>query len=374
PPPATPAAPEPRDAAAPVPARAALWRGRLRVAGVFAETPDVKTFRLVPAGGGPVPFAFAPGQFLTVTVEEGGRRVGRSYTIASPPTRSAYVELTVKREAQGAVSRHLHDRVGPGDELEVAGPAGAFTFGGEDPGGIVLIAGGVGITPMMSIVRTLTDLCWPGEIHLIYGARSTRDFVFRDELEHLQRRHANLQVVATMRRAEGTAWMGPEGVVTRELIERSVPGIARRRVHLCGPPPMMEAVRAALAELGVPAGAVRTEAFGPARGQEATPPVPKDAPAGGPEAAAAPVPTVSFARSGRSAPLPPGRTVLEAAEAAGVAIDFSCRVGVCGTCAVPLRSGAVTMEVEDGLAPEDKARGLVLACQAKSAGDLVVEA
>jgi len=360
---------EPRGPAA-APARAGIWRGRLRVAGVFTETADVKTFRLMPPEGGPVPFCFAPGQFLTVSVEEDGRRLSRSYTIASPPTRSAYVELTVKREANGAVSRHLHDQVRPGDELDLVGPAGAFTFAGDGAeDGVVLIAGGVGITPMMSIVRALTDRCWPGDIHLIYGARSTRDFLFRDELEHLQLRHANLQVVATMRRAEGTAWMGPEGVVTKELIEHSVPDIARRRVHLCGPPPMMAAVRAALAELGVPAEAVRTEAFGPARGQEAPPPTPAPAAAAGVQA-----PSVSFSRSGKSAPLPAGRTVLEAAEAVGVAIDFSCRVGTCGTCVIPLRSGSVTMAVEDGLPPEDKARGLILACQAKSSADLVVEA
>ena len=84
--------------------------------------------------------------------------------------------------------------------------------------------------------------------------------------------------------------------------------------------------------------------------------------------------TVTFSKSSRAAPLARGQTVLEAAEAAGVAIDYSCRVGICGTCMVPLREGAVTMEVEDGLPPEEKARGMILACQAKSEGDLVVEA
>ena len=83
---------------------------------------------------------------------------------------------------------------------------------------------------------------------------------------------------------------------------------------------------------------------------------------------------VEFSRSGKSGPLAPDQCVLEAAEAIGVAIDFSCRVGTCGTCVVPLLKGAVTMEVEDGLLPEDKARGIILACQAKSAGALVVDA
>lgn len=354
--------------------RSNSWRGRLHVAAIFSETPDVKTFRLKEPSGADVPFEFKPGQFLTVTVEVQGKKISRSYTIASAPTRRDHVEITVKREEHGEVSRHLHDAISVGDPLEISGPAGVFTFNGDEAGDIVLIAGGVGITPMMSVIRTLTDRAWTGEIHLLYGARTTRDFIFRDELEYLQRRHANLHVVATMRRAEGTSWMGPEGVITKDFIARSVPEIARRRIHLCGPPPMMAAVKTALAELGVPPANIRTEAFGPARGQET--PVAADArkaPAVVAPAATAAA-TVTFSRSGKSAPLGPNQTVLEAAESVGVAIDFSCRTGICGTCMVPLRSGAVTMAVEDGLPLEEKAKGMILACQAKSTGDVVVEA
>lgn len=354
--------------------RSNSWRGRLRVAAIFPETPEVKTFRLTEPSGADVPFYFKPGQFLTVTVEAQGKKISRSYTIASAPTRRDHLDITVKREEHGEVSRHLHDATSVGDPLEISGPAGVFTFNGDEAGDIVLIAGGVGITPMMSVIRTLTDRAWPGEIHLLYGARTTRDFIFRDELEYLQRRHANLHVVATMRRAEGTSWMGPEGVITKDFIMRSVPEIARRRIHLCGPPPMMAVVKAALTELGVPPANIRTEAFGPARGQAALVAADaRDAPVAVARAAAAAA-TVTFSRSGKSAPLGTNQTVLEAAESVGVAIDFSCRTGICGTCLVPLRSGAVTMAVEDGLPPEDKVKGMILACQARSTGNLVVEA
>ena len=186
--------------------------------------------------------------------------------------------------------------------------------------------------------------------------------------------------------------MGEEGPVSKEFIARAVPEIARRRVHICGPPPMMVAVKAALAELGVPTEQIRTEAFGPAKGLvPATPmpatPVPATtvpattvpAPGAGPPiVAAVALPTatahVEFSTSGKTAPLQPDQTVLEAAEAIGVAIDYSCRVGTCGICVVRLMAGTVTMEVEEGLLPEDKARGMILACQAKSIGNLVVEA
>ncbi len=110
----------------------------------------------------------------------------RSYSIASPPTRVAYVEITVKREEKGLFSDYLHDRLVVGDLLEVSGPAGVFTFDGGGAESVVLIAGGVGITPLMCVVRYLTDLTWPGDIYLLFAGRSTEDFIFQEEIEYLQ--------------------------------------------------------------------------------------------------------------------------------------------------------------------------------------------
>lgn len=407
---ATPAVavPGPAVAALPAPGKAAArpWSGALRVADIFRETPNVKTFRLVNADGGVIPFTFLPGQFLTFSAQIGGKPIRRSYTIASSPTQREYVEVTVKREEQGAESRYLHDNVAVGDHLGMSGPSGAFTFTGTETDSIVLISGGVGITPMMCVTRYLTDRGFSGEIFFLHGARVTQDFIFREELEYLQKRHGNLHVAATMSVAEGAPWAGEVGPISKEFIARAVPEIARRRVHLCGPPAMMDAVRAQLADLGVPGDKIKAEAFGPATGAvpapeappAATPtadasqepgPAPGAVPQAGPlgdaaspalpapaTAAAAPSAQaeVQFSKSGKNGPLAPDKCVLEAAEAIGVAIDFSCRVGTCGICAVPLLKGAVTMEVEDGLPPTDKARGIILACQAKSASNLVVAA
>ncbi|WP_421937429.1 2Fe-2S iron-sulfur cluster-binding protein [Phenylobacterium sp.] len=358
------------------------WKGELRVAQVVRETPTVSTFRLVDPAGGRLPFDFLPGQFLQVEVEPTpGASAKRSYTIASAPTRTGYVELTVKREPQGAVSAYLHDHVAAGARLKVAGPYGAFTFSGTDADSIVLIAGGVGVTPMMSVLRYLTDLVWPGEIFFIYSARSTDEMLFREELEQLERRHANLSVLCTAEtRTPGTSWLGPEGRLTRELLQAAVPDLGRRRVHLCGPPAMMAAMKGVLQELGVSPEQLRTEAFGPASLPVHEPPAEEvvEPPAKRPgkrKATEVAPQTVTFSIAGVSAPLPSDQTVLEAAEGAGVEIPYSCRSGVCGVCVVKLKQGAVTMAVEDGLDPADKAAGYVLACQAKSTGgDLVVEA
>ncbi|AMK20226.1 putative flavodoxin reductase (plasmid) [Sphingobium sp. MI1205] len=373
----------PSNAAAPAGAslrKPKSWAGQLRVVQIVRETPTVLTFRLADPSADRLPFDFLPGQFLQVEVEpEAGKTARRSYTIASSPTQRAYVELTVKREEQGVVSRHLHDKVVADDLLKVSGPFGAFTFTGTDAESIVLIAGGVGITPMMSVLRYLTDTAWKGDIFFFYGARSTEEFVFRDELERLERRFPNLHVVAAMQRAPGTVWMGPEGPITREMILAAVPEIASRRIHMCGPPAMMGAMRGVLAELGVPEAQLHTEAFGPAslpadpEGLEVKP-APAPADKASPTVEVAPS-TVTFSVSGVSAALPADETVLEAAEGAGVEIPYACRAGTCGACVVKLLQGEVTMEVESGLAPADKAQGYVLACQAKGTGTpLVVEA
>src|SRR6516165_312520 len=136
---------------------AAQWTGTLRVAKIFQDTPEVRTFRLVMPSGSKLPFDFLPGQYLVLKPEIDGHKVGRSYTIASSPTRNGYCELTIKREERGLVSRYLHDMLREGAVLNISAPAGRFTFTGAEDERIVMIAGGVGITPLMAKIRYLTD-------------------------------------------------------------------------------------------------------------------------------------------------------------------------------------------------------------------------
>lgn len=365
-----PAAAAPLSAAAGTSVAAAKWSGRLRVARVFQETPDVKTFRLVdPDRSEFLPFTFDPGQFLTVSVRVDGKDLKRSYSLSSSPACQGWCEITVKHAPGGRVSGHLDERVREGDLLQVSGPSGRFTFRGQEAASVVFVAGGVGITPLMSSIRYLTDQSWPGEIFLVYGCASRKDIIFHDELEHLQKRHPNLHVTIALDEEDSLEWAGPRGYVTKELLLGAVPGLAARRVHVCGPPPMMEAVRASLAEIGVPTEQIKTEAFLTPEPRRAPAPV---APAADPAAARSPVCT--FARSRTSAPLPPDTTVLEAAESVGVEIDNSCREGYCGVCKTKLLAGRVTMAVEDALDDDDRAQEFILACQARSTGDVTVDA
>jgi ferredoxin-NADP reductase/DMSO/TMAO reductase YedYZ heme-binding membrane subunit len=340
-----------------------FWSGELKIARIFDETPDIKTFRLVAPGGGPLPFDYSPGQYLNLALTIDGKRVNRSYTIASSPTRRDYCEISVKRASYG--SRHLHATWHEGDLVKVSAPAGKFVLA-PDAARCVLIAGGVGITPMMSTIRALTDRGYPGQIYLLYSVRRRQDVAFADELAYLQARHPNLHLCITLS-DEGGAWDGARGQITKAMIAGFVPDLTRGPVLVCGPDPMMTAMRRILVgELGLPDAEVLQEAFvSPASAGEAAPVdalAPSDAPA-----------RVTFARAGQTADTV-GLTVLEAAEDAGVTLPFECRSGICGQCKTRLVSGKVAMEVQDALTPADRAKGLVLACQARPVGDVVVDA
>lgn len=333
-----------------------FWSGELVVARIFDETHDVKTFRFTMPDGSALPFQHVAGQYLNLALLIDGKRVNRSYTIASSPTRSHYVEISVKRV--GYASTFLHEHVRQGDRIKVGAPAGKFVFAGHEAERIVLIAGGVGITPMMAVARSLTDRCWRGEIYLLFGVREARDVIFAKELAHLQERFPNLhvEIVASSER----------GRITAEIIKRFVPDLSGP-IMLCGPDAMMTAMRGILVgELGVPDAQVTQEAF-------ASPlQVVGDVAAAVGVAADGPA-SVEFRKTGTTGDAT-DLTVLEAAEACGVAIPFECRSGICGQCKTKVVAGRVTMEVQDALTAADRSKGLILACQARPAGDIVVDA
>ena len=342
------------------------WVGKLRVARIFPETSRVKTFRLAPVEGtGALPFEFEPGQFLTLSVPSEGKQVKRSYSIASSPCCHGWCDLTVKHESGGIVSGYLHEHVQEGDLLDASGPYGRFTFRGVESDSVVLLGGGVGITPLMSSIRYLTDQSWNGRIDLVYACKDLENVIFHDELNQLARRHPNLHVSIVLSEESSEEWTGARGFITAELLGQ-IPEIRSRRIHLCGPPVMMDAVRNELGKLGIDPASIHSELF-------LSPPKPATPEPGQAGDTAAAV-TCRFERSGKRAPLIAGQTVLEAAEEVGVPIESACRQGSCGICKVKLLSGEVTMAVDDSLTPLDRSSGMILACQAKASADISVDA
>ena len=377
------------------------WKGALRIAAIIQETHDVKTFKLASLDDGPIPFDYLPGQFLNIQLMIDDKRVNRSYTLASSPTRKSACELTIKRNPFGLASVYMHDSVKVGDVVNVTGPAGKFVFTGEREKSVLLIAGGVGITPVMSIARYLTDQFWPGDIYFIYVGKTEDDLIFRDELAELTRRFSNLKLFATLTRGGNHApWDGGRGRLTALMLQQFAPHVAQLPVYLCGPNEMMDAARELLVNLGVPTTRIHTEAFGKkstdskpdgkmntavdatsttvnARANDqgnAPDELLADVVANGMPNAVNSLTNISFARSGLQTAIVSDATVLETAESIGLELAYECRSGFCGQCKLRLLEGSVRMECEDALSAQEKARGVILACQAKAQSSLVVDA
>lgn len=375
------------------PSKPNSWKGTLLVAEIFDETPNVKTFRLTEPEGGKIPFNFLPGQFITVTINPTGVPVRRSYTIASSPTHAEYCEITVKHEEKGTVSHYMHNEVHIGELMQFTAPSGKFTFTETHAKSAVFIGGGVGLTPMMSAVRYLTDRSWKGEIYFFFICKNEDSIIFREEILYLQKRYMNLHVFFVLSQQSGKANVDfIPGHITKEIITERVPDIVSRMIHICGPKPMMDAVKLMLDELKVPKENVMQEVFaGPPPVAKTLPPAtgtPNKQPNGNEgeqltanlEEGKTAVPgedkggVVTFSRSNKTAVLTADKSILEASEEVGVNIDYSCRVGTCGICKTKLISGKVTMEVEDALTNDDKAQNIILACQAKATEAVSVDA
>ena len=391
------------------PSKPNSWTGTLLVAEIFDETPNVKTFRLTEPEGKKIPFNFLPGQFITVTINPTGVPVKRSYTIASSPTHTDYCEITVKHEEKGTVSHYMHNDVHIGELMQFTAPSGKFTFTESHAKSAVFIGGGVGLTPMMSAIRYLTDRSWKGEIYFFFSCKDESSIIFREELLYLEKRHPNLHVFFVLSRQEGEANIDfIPGHITKETLTERVPDIISRMIHICGPKPMMDAVKLMLEELKVPKENVMQEVFaGPPPVAKALPPptdatvksadgneagqqpaTPEEGKAAVPEEGKLATPqegktaapgedkggVVTFAKSNKTAVLTADKSILEASEEVGVNIDYSCRVGTCGICKTKLISGNVTMAVEDALTEDDKAQNMILACQAKATEAVSVDA
>jgi ferredoxin-NADP reductase len=296
-----------------------------------------------------------------VRLEADGGTYARCYSISSSPAASGYLEFSVRRH--GRLSAVLHDRVQPGCTLMVHPPLGRFTVPLDHDGDLVLIAGGIGITPLVSLVRHRLASDPLRRIVLLYSVHSGRDVPFRQELEWLAARHPQLTMIVTVTGLDADAGCR-RGRIDEALLRETMPALTRPMFFICGPLPMIDAVRAALEALGAASGSIRFEAF------EAAAAIAADAA----RAAGQGVPgRLRLSRCGREIEVQADETLLEAAERAGAAIASFCRAGVCGTCRTRLLSGEARCSAE-ALSDEDRQRGFVLPCVAFPAGDCVLEA
>ena len=370
----------------------------LKVIGKVRESSTITSFHLEPAEPGGW-HAFEAGQFLIFKFPADNERghVLRTYSVSCAPGHPGRYRISVKREASprpgvpdGLGSCHLHDHVAVGDVLMADGPRGDFYLDRMSARPVVLLSGGVGLTPMVSMLHALVEqsdrravfihACDNGEVHalgdevrVLAAARSGVEahFVYRfpTEADCAAQRHQ------------------AEGVITRELLQRLLP-LDDYEFYLCGPPPFMQAVFRLVRSLGVAKDRIAYEFFGPATVLEpdeaaampvaapaspAAPAAPAHGATGG-EASTTAVDgaiTVTFRKSGRSATWVDGsESLLSFAESHGLAPEFSCRAGVCGTCTTGLVEGEISY-FEDPL--DDPGAGQVLICCARPKASVVLD-
>lgn len=334
------------------------------VLAVLDEAADVKTFRLARPEG----FEFSAGQFLTVRLLIDGKPHVRCYSISSAPHTRGYLEISVRR--QGLVSGTLHATLRAGSALTINRPGGQFVYPQGDDRPLALMAGGIGITPLLSMLRHAVAADPARPITLLYSARGEHDVAFHSELRVLAERHPQVRVAITLTQPTLPTRLRT-GRLDAAMVRQFVSAPTDTIFCLCGPGPMIADMRAALAGLGVPAGQVRYEQFETAVAASQVNAAPARVATAVAEAAGAV--RLTFEQSGVSVSALSSMTLLETAEAEGVAIVSSCRSGVCQSCRTRLKAGDADCR-SDVLDPDDRAAGFVLPCVTWPNGDCVLEA
>lgn len=340
-----------------------LERETVNVVSLYLEQPDR-----------PSPPVGLPGQFLVLRLRttSDGPMLLRNYSMSGMPGAGTY-RVSVKREVNGAVSSYLHDHVHAGDVLEVSAPRGGFTLSSGDAP-VVLLSAGIGATPVLAMLHSLSSTASRRDVWWIYGARNGAEHPFAKESRGLLQKLVNGRSHIVYSKPDSEDERGVDydsvGHVDIPLLDQL--GITRDAdFYLCGPPSFLRDLTAGLKTSGVGSPRIQTEVFGP--GAPITPGIarsshtPVHAPAGEPGTG----PQISFTRSGLTVPWDSRfSSLLELAEACDLPVQWSCRTGVCHTCECALIGGAVQYQ-PDPLAPP--ATGNVLICCSRPCGDVEVD-
>jgi ferredoxin-NADP reductase len=347
---------------------------------IVPESVSAKSFYLVPADGGSLA-PHAPGQHLPLrlTIPGQSRLVHRSYTLSDCENGQCY-RLTIKKEppplhqpdAPGGVSStYFNDIVRTGDAIEAKPPAGNFFLDLQQNHPVVLIAGGIGVTPLLSMMNAIARHQPNRPAWLFFSLRHGRDHVFKQHIQSLIRAHPSIRhhIFYSQPKPEDRP-----GVDYHHARRIDVPFLAtmlptlQMEYYICGPDGMMKSVIEGLTGAGVAKEQIRTESFGAS--SAASPQIPTNPPATlAPPSVAC---TITFQKSGKVIPWnAQAESVLQLAEQHGVEIDSGCRYGDCGTCLTPLLKGQVTYNHPTTAKPDP---GTCLPCSCQPDGAIVIDA
>lgn len=352
------------------------WQGwrKFEISKKMAETKDVCSFYLKPHDGQSIP-SFYPGQYLTfnLRVPDQPKAVTRCYSLSDSPEKKDYYRVSIKRlgpppkepdAPAGVGSGHFHTYLHEGDIVDVKAPAGHFFLDVEHNGPVVLIGGGIGLTPVMSMLNYLVETGSKREVWFYYGLINSSDHVMPEHLRNIAQQHPNINLRVCYSRPHESDVKGKnydvEGYVSVDLFKKDLPS-NNYDFYLCGPPPMMNAITDDLVAWKVAKEKVHFEAFGPATVKTAVTP-----------AAAGTRHEVTFVRANKKLVWDGSDTsLLEFAERNGINMDSGCRAGNCGTCLTAIRSGDIEHVSPMGV---DVEKGSCLACIAVPKSALEVDA
>ncbi|WP_250304920.1 MULTISPECIES: ferredoxin--NADP reductase [unclassified Streptomyces] len=321
---------------------------RMRVAGVVRETADAVSLVLAPEPG--TELAYRPGQFLTLRVPGGA---ARCYSLASSPHTGEPPRITVKKIPGGRGSAWVCERVAVGDEIRALPPAGTFTPDDLDRD-LLLVAGGSGITPVLSIAKSALT-AGRANVTLLYANRDPDAVIFREELHGLATAHPGRFTVVH--------WLEClQGLPTTDQLAAVLAPYAGRDVFLCGPVPLMDAAEQAIGRAG--GSSIHRERYFSLADDVFGAPV-RD-PGDGAHTA-----QVELDGAWHEIPWGAGTPLLDAMLAAGLDAPYSCREGACSACCCRVTDGETALLRNEVLDPEDLADGYILACQAVPLTDRV---
>lgn len=340
---------------------------------------SICSFYLFPCDKQPIP-TFRPGQFLSFEFPLKGslHPAIRCYSISSSPTERRFYRITVKRVGPpdhapssvppGMISNFLHDRFAQGSVLDAYAPNGSFFLNQNSARPIVLIAGGVGVTPLISMLSWLLATNARREIWLFYGVRNGAEHAMYDDLKVLAKTRANFKAVTFYSQPSHSCRKGidydVEGHVSVAVMKRLLKS-SSYEFYVCGPSSMMETVTSDLQSWGVPRDDIKLEAFA------SDSLVNSAANEGNTTADHAKPHRVHFARSKKTVSWTPStKSLLELAEASGIKPRFGCRSGNCGTCSSGIKDGQIGYIRKPGVEP---AAGSCLICIARPRGDVVID-
>jgi ferredoxin-NADP reductase len=344
----------------------ASWNGfrKFEIMRKNSEGGGICSFYLTPHDKKPLP-PFDPGQYLTFQLPIPGQRkpIIRCYSLSDSPHHPNYYRVSIKavppprdqpEAPPGLSSNFFHDSLNENDILDVKAPGGHFFLDTTKHTPVVLIGGGIGLTPVLSMLNTICESGSTREVWFFYGVRNSAEHVMKEHLEQIAAEHENVHLMVCYSNpgdddVAGRDYQHAERVSVN-LFQRVLPS-SNYDFYMCGPPPMMNTLVPELAAWGVPEKNIHFEAFGPATVKKATPE--KNAEEKAAAAAAAESIEVVFAKSGKTVQWDAeADSILDFAEENDIAIDFGCRAGNCGTCITAVRAGDVKYVVEPGAAPE----------------------